>query len=93
MANSDTHEDIQQCLNCKHSRCIDCLSRYHRTHRSPKTKVAQIDINTGEIIATYDSLTHAQMVTGINRSGISKCLRGVRSNAGGYQWKETNAHV
>lgn len=93
MHKSDTYEDIQQCLNCKHARCIDCLSQHHRATRAQRIGVEQIDINTGKIIATFDSLTHAQMVTGISRTSIARCIKGGCSEAGGYQWKGTNAHV
>lgn len=44
-------------------------------------------IENGQIIATYDSLTSAQNATGINKSGISAALRGIKPSAGGYKWK------
>ena len=44
-------------------------------------------IQDGEIIARYESLTIAQNATGINKSGISAALRGVKPSAGGYKWK------
>ena len=94
MCNSDTREDIQKCLNCKLARCIDCLSRVPRlTGRTQKTAVLQIDRDSDETIAVFDSLTHAQSVTGINRTSISQCLHGKLPQAGGYKWKEAKAHV
>lgn len=94
MYKSDSREDIQRCLNCKFPRCTDCLSRVPKvTGRTQKTAVLQIDPDTDETIAVFNSLTHAQMTTGVNRTSISQCLHGKLAHAGGYKWKEANAHV
>lgn len=41
----------------------------------------------GELIATYDSLTQAQKLTGIKVHNISQCCRGKSKTAGGFIWK------
>ena len=50
-------------------------------------KVAQIDINTNNIINTYDSIALASRETGCDGSGISKVCRGVRKTCGGFKWQ------
>ena len=52
--------------------------------------VIQKDLNGNEI-RTYRSLREAHRITGINRSTISKHLRGEREHAGGYLW-DTMCH-
>lgn len=44
-------------------------------------------VQDGEIIARFDSLTIAQNTTGINKAHISAALRGVKPSAGGFKWK------
>lgn len=55
-----------------------------------KIHIFQFDINTGELINEYDSLTDAYIKTGINDTNI---LRGLYRNdctAGGYYWTTKN---
>lgn len=40
----------------------------------------------GSFIAEYDSLVQAERITGISRNNISRALRGVFKNSGGYIW-------
>jgi len=44
-------------------------------------------VQDGEIIARFDSLTIAQNTTGIHKAHISAALRGVKPSAGGFKWK------
>jgi len=41
----------------------------------------------GNIIKTYDSLTQAELETGINRSNICKACKDNKFSAGGFIWK------
>ena len=49
--------------------------------------VYQIDKNTNEIIAKYNSFKEAENATGVIASNISKVCRRERKSAGGYFWK------
>ena len=52
-------------------------------------KVAQCEIDSGEIIKIWDSAAEASRVTGIDNSRILKCAKrqsGIKS-AGGFDWK------
>lgn len=50
-------------------------------------KVAKIDIETNEILATYDSIALAARENECDASGISKVCRGIRNTTKGYKWK------
>ena len=52
--------------------------------------VAQIDLNTGNIISVYSSITQAGKEVGIDRSAIGKVCNGKRNKAAGYGWKYIN---
>ncbi len=61
----------------------------------PRAKaVEQIDQITGNVIATFVSVTLASKVTGANLSKITEVARGLRKRAGGFLWRyvegETN---
>lgn len=53
-----------------------------------KRKIFQIDLNTDEIINSYDTLTEANEKTGIPIMHISAAYRGMKPEAGGYRWKK-----
>lgn len=70
-------------------------NNYHSAHKK-RRHVTQIDINTGNIINTYDSLISAarSLATDKNKqntivTGISKCCKGLRKSSYGYSWKYT----
>lgn len=48
-------------------------------------KVSQFDTQ-GNYICTFESLTEASKVTGIDVSSISKVCRGIKQTAGGFRW-------
>lgn len=52
-----------------------------------KKPIAQIDRDTGEIIATFESATDAAKILGINNLGIGKVCRGERLTYKNYIWK------
>jgi group I intron endonuclease len=56
----------------------------------PKCSVAQIDIDTNEIINIFPSQKEAERQTNIYHSNISKCCKGKSKTAGGYKWKYIN---
>lgn len=49
--------------------------------------VFQIDLNTGEILARFESACLASKETGIPQSNITKVIHGERHHAGGYYWE------
>jgi hypothetical protein len=49
--------------------------------------IYQIDTNTGEVIAEFESLSQANRVTGIDFRAISHVINGKTKSAGGYTWK------
>ncbi len=51
-----------------------------------KKKVYQFT-ESGMFIRSYDSVVEASETTGVNRSSIAKCCRGIYSNAGSYFWE------
>lgn len=55
--------------------------------RTRKRKVAQVSLETSNVITEYESLTDASKATGIPRPSISLCCLGKRNKAGGYCWK------
>lgn len=50
-------------------------------------EVAQIDISTGEIIATYPSIAEAGRKNGFKNGSICWCCLGKQKTAYGYKWK------
>lgn len=48
--------------------------------------VEQRSTITGELLNTFNSLTHAQLATGVKIHNISECCRGKSKTAGGFVW-------
>jgi hypothetical protein len=71
----------------------DHIEPYKRTCRfkePPKhnmKKVLQIDKNTDEIIAEFESITEAAKQTGTNQNCIGMVCNGQRKTSNGYKWK------
>lgn len=67
---------------------------YHRC-QATKDKIStalgkavyQIDLETGDIIAAFPSMTAASKATGINANSIWKVVHGYRKKAGKFYWK------
>ena len=55
--------------------------------QSTSRKVAQINLETGEQIKTYDTIALAARENSCDASAISKVCRGLRNKAKGYGWK------
>ena len=53
----------------------------------PARPVAMLDLNTKEVLRTFETLASVKRETGINQFNVrSVCLR-LRNHAGGYDWK------
>ena len=65
------------------------MSKAHKGKRTESRliKVAQYDLNTGELIQEWDCIMDASRATGIDNSAIAKCAKGKYKHAGGYLWK------
>lgn len=50
-------------------------------------QVRQLDLEENREIATYSSMLEAEKATGVLRQGISMCCRGIRRQAGGFNWE------
>lgn len=74
-------------LRMKDKDARERISESLKNRKDKSKRVDQIDMVTGEVMASYPSLMEANRQTGINFGHISECCRGFRKNAGGYQWK------
>jgi integrase len=57
--------------------------------RIDNVRVRQIDMLTGEVVGTYDSIAECVKATGI--SSVGKCVTGVRRSAKGYYFERIGA--
>lgn len=60
-----------------------------KAHEQPlkRKSIEQVDKNTGEVVATFDSITEASQKTGINCGNIGSVCTGARKTAGGFIWR------
>jgi hypothetical protein len=56
----------------------------------PARAVAMLDLNTGEILKTFETLASVKRETGINQFNVRSVCLGLRNHAGGYGWKFIN---
>jgi pyruvoyl-dependent arginine decarboxylase (PvlArgDC) len=54
-------------------------------------KVVMKNINTGEIINTFNGVKEASRFTKVNSGSISAVCKGRKKTAGGYIWEYFNA--
>lgn len=54
---------------------------------SPSKPVEQLSIYDGSVLASYPSIKQAVRMTGINKTGISKCARGLGEQSGFFKWR------
>lgn len=62
------------------------LSRWSKFSRC----IAQVDVNTGEIIKIFPNPSSAEKFLNLYRGKISDVLRGARKTTGGYGWRLYN---
>ncbi len=63
-------------------------------HDSLTRGVYQLDLNTGEIINTFSSITEASKAVGLySASYISSVCKGRKGSSGGYGWKYVNESI
>ena len=62
-------------------------TRIKRQAEKIQTPVSQYDMK-GKYIKTYKSIKQAYEETGIDKTGISMCSRGLLKTSGGYIWKK-----
>jgi hypothetical protein len=53
----------------------------------PARAVVMLDLNTGEILKTFETLASVKRETGINQFNVRSVCLGLRNHAGGYKWK------
>lgn len=56
-------------------------------NKTNEKTVEQIDLKTGEVVATYPSQAEAARAVKGNQHNICKCCRGQRSSHAGYGWR------
>ena len=61
-----------------------------KAFEATRKAVQQCDLQTGAIIAEFNSIHEAGRQTGIAWQNISKVVRGERTKAGGYAWVYSN---
>lgn len=75
--------------NTKNNRVenIEWMTRADNLRYSIEKPVEQYDLETGELLATYPSITKCSELTGYNYWKLSDTLRGEYKKAYGYIWK------
>ena len=53
----------------------------------PARSVAMLDLSTGEVLRTFETLASVKRETGINQFNVRSVCVGDRHHAGGYGWK------
>lgn len=73
-----------------HSKNIPVLSPGLVTQQKLGKCIAQLDLNTEEIINVFPSCHAAAKALGVHHSGIARACNGERKSANGYKWKILN---
>ena len=61
-----------------------------RTQKHLCKKIKQIDLNTNNVLATYNSITEASRANNISRQDIGQVCLGKGKSAGGFRWETCN---
>ncbi len=61
-------------------------STFQEVYDYRKKSVNQFDLESN-LLNTYESISEASKVSGVNKSSIAKCCRGERKKAGDFIWK------
>lgn len=81
------HKDRNVYNNCADN--LEWISKkeHDRLHAAEKTKmVAQHDLNTGELLAIFNSTQEAAKETNLNQAHICDCCNGKRQSHGEFKW-------
>ena len=78
--------------NQKHAHETGLFPTYEETKGwgRPAKPVAMLDLQTGQVLKTFKTLSSAGRETGINQFNIRTVCVGDRNHAGGYGWKFIN---
>ena len=86
--------EYQQTISHRSKRGQGCpMCGRKKISRAFKLSVQKIDMKSGQIIETYDSVKEAAIDVKIAPSSISMVCTGLRKTAGGYKWRYINAKV
>jgi len=64
----------------------DATSTIDKYESSRTTKLLQLNMND-VLVAEFDSISEAEIKTGVPHSNIIKCCKGERIKAGGFKWR------
>lgn len=68
--------------------CVIANAKKPERRSRPQKKIVQIDPNTGEQVAVYDSAHHAAKAVGLkSRNTIYAACKGIINQSKGYEWK------
>ena len=78
--------------NQKHAHETGLFPKYEETigWGRPARPVAMLDLQTGQVLRTFKTLSSASRETGINQANIRSVCVGDRNHAGGYDWNFIN---
>lgn len=69
---------------------LEWCTHQHNSYHSLGKKVQQLDIETGTVLKTFESLTHAFKSLNITKGnpwGIGRVCSGKQETSYGYKWK------
>jgi hypothetical protein len=76
--------EIKECRG--YSWSYELLDNFQPEPDQRRKKVFQFT-EQGIFMRSFDSVAEASQISGVNKSSIAKCCRGIYSNAGNFQWK------
>lgn len=79
--------DVRKKLWVEHPEYYENFKNSDKHMEKIKIKVDQYDLNTDELIKTWDSAADVERELGIWHSNITSVCRGKKNSAGGYKWK------
>lgn len=89
-----TDEAKQKMREAKLGRKLSYETRMKLCKNKPnKRAVNQIDIETNEIINTFESIKAAATQMGIKSTSISNCCRGEQQTSCGYRWEYATTEI